>query len=166
MQKRDASLDTSFWAVAVTAGVFTYLFDFFDIHYSAAVAAEIDTNPASGYVFPQAQAFRLCRDRMELSEPDQPWPGMYQTGERYALALARERGWVCLINDAKPYWFGRRNGVTCISVPEFCVMIRAAGLLSSDAVRGYLQRIRRVTSPTLWQLAMTALDLMDRGGAP
>lgn len=61
--------DGNFWAVAVTAGVFTYLFDFFDIHYSAAVAAEIDTNPASGYVFPQAQAFRLCRDRMELSEP-------------------------------------------------------------------------------------------------
>lgn len=48
---------------------------------------------------------------------------MFGTGEAHAIALARERSWILLINDARPLEFAQSLGIECVAVPDFCVLL-------------------------------------------
>jgi len=148
----NASLDTSFWVMACQIGVVPYLFDFFRIHYCQAVASEIvTTDPeVTALIYPQAMLFGVMRDdgRLHLAEPEKPLD-MYGVGEAHAIALARERNWVLLINDSRPLQFAQTLGILCVSVPEFCVLLYTQGKITEAAVLGYLKRLRSTTSPRL-----------------
>jgi predicted nucleic acid-binding protein len=161
----DASLDTSFWNIGSQIGVVPYLFDFFRVHYCQSVANEIvTTNPAeTALVYPQAMLFRLLLEdgRLHPSEPQQPLT-RFGIGEAHAIALAYERRWVLLINDARPLAFASSLGISCISVPAFAVFLAAVGRITGPAARGYLQRLRATTSPALITQAEQVLDELER----
>lgn len=159
----NASLDTSFWNVASRIGIAPYLFDFFDVHYCQAVYNEIiTTDPQeTALVYPQAMLFKVLLEdgRLHQAEPIDPLT-TFGKGEAHALALARERGWVLLINDVRPLLFATSLGVNCISVPAFCVLLSAEGRISLNAARGLLRRLRPITSPRLIEQAERVIDTL------
>ena len=149
---QNASLDTSFWVISSQIGLIPYLFDFFRVHYCQAVADEIiTTDPeTTTLIYPQAMLFRIMRDdgRLTLVEPGKPLH-LYGVGEAHAIALARERDWALLINDSRPLQFAQSIGISCISVPEFCILLYTQGKITEAATLGYLKRLRSTTSPQL-----------------
>lgn len=150
MEKQGAVLDTSFWSAAFSVELLPYLFDFFQVRLPQAVIDEITAvHPQeSTREFPQAALYRVLQDRFTVTEPHAPLR-LFGPGERHAIALAVERSEVLLINDYKPYQFARRLGVRCLSVPEFAVLVFAAGKLSQAAIKLRLARLRYVTSKQL-----------------
>ena len=157
----DASLDTSFWNVAAQIGVVPYLFSFFRVHYSQAVEREIVTTDPdeTPLIYPQAMLFTILKEdgRLHQTEPEKPLH-LYGPGEAHAIALARERSWVLLINDARPLEFAGSLGIQCISVPDFCVLLYSQGKITNAAIRGYLRRLASTTSPALIQQAERVVD--------
>ncbi|MBI3957235.1 MAG: hypothetical protein HY328_00400 [Chloroflexi bacterium] len=162
---QDASLDTSFWVMSSKIGLVPYLFDFFRVHYCQAVADEIiTTDPETTMlIYPQAMLFRVMRDdgRLHLVEPEKPLH-LYGVGEAHAIALARERNWVLLINDSRPLQFAQSIGIFCISVPEFCVLLYTQGKITEAAALGYLKRLRSTTSPRLLNQAEQVVNEFAR----
>jgi predicted nucleic acid-binding protein len=148
----DASLDTSFWNIAAQIGVAPYLFSFFRVHYCQAVEQEIvTTNPReTSLIYPQAQLFNVFKEdgRFYQCEPEKPL-NLYGVGEAYAIAVARERQWVLLINDARPLAFAQSLGISCVSVPDFGVLLYAQGKITYVAAQGYLRRLAATSSLTL-----------------
>jgi predicted nucleic acid-binding protein len=162
---QNASLDTSFWVMASQIGVVPYLFDFFRIHYCQAVASElITTDPEmTTQIYPQAMLFQVMRDdgRLHLAEPENPLH-LFVAGEAHAMALARERSWVLLINDSRPLQFAQTLGILCVSVPEFCVLLYTQGKITEAAAFGYLKRLRSTTSPRLLNRAEQVVNEFTR----
>jgi len=149
MEIQNASLDTSFWAIASQIGIVPYLFDFFRVHFTQAVAAEIVTTDAekTALVYPQAILFQVLREdgRLHQAEPEEPLR-VYGAGEASAIALALERRWILLINDSRPLQFAHSIGLRCVSVPEFCVLLFTQGKITEAAALGYLKRLRPTTT--------------------
>ena len=164
----DASLDTSFWNVAAQVGVAPYLFSFFRVYYCSAVEREIvTTDPGeTSLIYPQAMLFRLLQEdgRLHQAEPEKPL-NLFGMGEACALAVARERAWTLLINDARPLQFARASGINCVAVPDFCVLLYAQRKITHAAVAGYLKRLAPTTSPVLIQQAWWLADVIadERG---
>lgn len=156
MTQLNASLDTSFWNVAAQIGVVPYLFSFFNVYYSQTVEREIVTTDPdeTALIYPQAMLFTVLKEdgRLTQAEP-QKSINLYGAGEAHAIALAHERSWVLLINDARPLAFAESFGIRCVSVPEFCVLLYSQGKITYAAVQGYLRRMSSTTSPGLIQQA-------------
>lgn len=156
----DASLDTSFWNRAAEVGVAPYLFQFFRVHYCTAVKREIiSTDPnETPLIYPQAMLFQVFEEdkRLHQAEPTRPLR-RFGAGEAHAIALAQERNWTLLINDYNPLVFAQSVGIDCMCVPDFCVLLYAAGKITLPAVNGYLKRLSPTTSPVLITLAETTL---------
>lgn len=164
----DASLDSSFWGIAAQVGVVPYLFSFFRVHYCRVVEQEIITTDPdeTPLVYPQAMLFIVLKEdgRLHQAEPEEPLE-LFGAGEAHAIALARERSWVLLINDARPLQFAQSLGIDCVAVPDFCVLLYSQGKITYPAVRGYLRRLVPTTSPTLIQQAEQIVDeIADRRG--
>ncbi len=168
MALRNASLDTSFWNIAAQIGVIPYLFSFFKVHYCRAVEQEVVTTDPdeTPLVYPQAMLFMVLREdgRLHQAEPEEPLE-MFGTGEAHAIALARERSWILLINDARPLEFAQSLGIECVAVPDFCVLLYSQGKITYPAVRGYLRRLAPTTSPGLIHQAEQIVDeIADKRG--
>jgi len=163
--QQDASLDTSFWNIAAQIGVAPYLFDYFIVHYCAAVEQEIvATDPSeTPLIFPQAMLFRVLQEdgRLHQVEPITS-ERIYGLGEARAIALARERSWILLINDFRPLQFAQSLGIQCVSVPGFCVLLYADGKITLPAVSGYLRRLASTTSPQLIRQAEAVVEQIAR----
>ncbi|MCE7987192.1 MAG: hypothetical protein DYG89_38970 [Caldilinea sp. CFX5] len=148
----NASLDTSFWTYASQVGVAPYLFNFFGVHYCQAVRNEIiTTNPKeTTLVYPQAILFMVFEEdgRLQQIEPQKPLT-LFGVGEAHAIALAKERQWVLLTNDARPLFYARSLGITAVSVAGFCVLLYAEGIITLNAVTGFVKRLSVTTSATL-----------------
>lgn len=164
----NASLDTSFWNIAAQIGVIPYLFDFFQVHYCLAIENEIiTTNPnETPLIYPQAMLFKILQEdnRLHHAEPIHPLPN-FGVGEANAIALAREQGWVVLINDYRPLQLAQSLGLRCISVPDFCALLYAEQKITYRAVSGYLRRLAFTTSPQLIQFVEQVIGKIadDRG---
>ncbi len=161
MALQNASLDTSFWNIAAQIGVVPYLFSFFQVHYCRAVEREIITTDPdeTPLVYPQAMLFTVLKEdgRLHQAEPEEPLE-LFGVGEAYAIALARERSWVLLINDTRPLQFAQSLDVKCVAVPDFCVLLYSQGKITYAAVRGYLRRLASTTNPTLIAQAEQIVD--------
>ncbi len=156
MAQLNASLDTSFWNIATQIGIVPYLFSFFHVYYPQVVEREIVTTDPdeTPLVYPQAMLFTVLKEdgRLYQANPEKPL-SLYGSGEAHAIALARERSWVLLINDARPLAFAESLGIQCVSVPDFCVLLYSQGKITYAAIRGYLRRLSPTTSPVLIQRA-------------
>ncbi|MFZ4664705.1 MAG: hypothetical protein ACOYNY_47375 [Caldilineaceae bacterium] len=148
----DASLDTSFWSRAAEIGIAPYLFQFFRVHYCTAIKREIiSTDPdKTTLIYPQAMLFQVFDEdkRLHQAEPVNPLR-RFGIGEAHAIALAQERKWVLLINDNNPLLFARSLGITCISVPAFCLLLYQTKKITFAAFQGYCNRLRSTTSVSL-----------------
>lgn len=148
----DASLDTSFWTYASQVGVAPYLFNFFRVHYCQAVRDEVVTTNQNEttLIYPQAMLFMVFEEdgRLQRIEPQKPLT-LFGVGEAHAIALAKEREWVLLINDARPFYYARSLGIVTISVAGFCVLLYAEGMITLNAVTGFVKRLSTTTSATL-----------------
>lgn len=157
----NASLDTSFWNMAAQIGTVPYLFAYFRIHYCRAVEAEIvTTNPdETSLIYPQTMLFQIMQEdnRLHHIEPKKPLT-QFGIGEANAIALAREQGWVVLINDYRPLQWAQSLGLHCVSVPDFCVFLYAEQKITLRAVSGYLKRLVPTTSPKLIRLSTRIVD--------
>lgn len=160
----DASLDTSFWNRASEVGVAPYLFQYFRIHYCTAVKNEIiSTDPdETPLVYPQAMLFQVFAEdgRFYQAEPVRPLE-RFGAGEAHAIALAQERNWRLLINDYRPLVFAESLGISCVCVPDFCVLLYAMGKITAPAIQGYLRRLSATTSPSLISRAEAMLDQIN-----
>lgn len=159
----DASLDTSFWNIATQIGVVPYLFSYFRVHYCSAVEREIITtdSAATSLIYPQAMLFKLLQEdgRLHWMEPEKPLH-LFGVGEAYAMAVARERSWTLLINDARPLQFAQAAGINCVAVPDFCVLLYAQRRITRAAIEGYLKRLVPTTSPVLIRQAQWFVDVL------
>jgi predicted nucleic acid-binding protein len=164
----DASLDTSFWNIAAQIGVAPYLFAVFRVHYCRAVEREIvTTDPGeTSLIYPQAMLFRVLQEdgRFLQAEPQRPL-NLFGVGEAHAIALAYERFWLLLINDARPLQMALTLGIRCVAVPDFCVLLYSQGRITWPAVQGYLRRLASTTQPALIQRAQRVAKLIadERG---
>ena len=164
----NASLDTSFWNRACEIGVTVYLFSYFKVYSCAEVRKEIiTTDPLNTpLIYPQAMQFKVYEEdgRLHQQEPKSSLH-RFGAGEASAMSLALEHQWILLINDSRPLVFAQTLGVTCISVPEFCVFLFAKGKITYAAVDGYLNRLLSTTSHTLiTQAAQTLAVMIERRG--
>jgi len=164
----NASLDTSFWNIASRIGVVPYLFSFFRVHYCQAVEQEIvTTDPGkTPLVYPQAMLFKVLKEdgRLHRHEPEKPL-ALFGAGEAHAMALARGQSWALLINDARPLTFAQSLGISCVSVPDFCVLLYSQGKITYAALQGYLRRLASTTSPALIEQAIkVAAQIAKRRG--
>jgi predicted nucleic acid-binding protein len=159
----NASSDTSFWNIAAQIGVVPYLFSFFKIFYCDAVEQEIVTTDPNEtpLIYPQAMFFMVLKEdgRFHHVEPNTPLE-MFGTGEAHAIALARERACVLLINDVRPLQYARALGINSVAVPDFCVLLYSQKKITLPAVRGYLRRLSPTTSPDLIQHAEQFVDII------
>jgi predicted nucleic acid-binding protein len=157
----DASLDTSFWNIAAQVGIVPYLFDYFQVHYCQAVEQEIvTTDPQeTSLIYPQAILFRLMKEsgRLHLVEPGQSLK-LFGAGEAFAISLAQERSWVLLLNDYRPLQFALALGLSCITVPDFCLILYLDRKITVQAVKGYINRLRSTTSLKLLREAEAVVD--------
>lgn len=157
----NASLDTSFWNIASQIGVVPYLFGFFHVFYCQAVEQEIITTDPNEtpLIYPQAMLFLVLREdgRLQRQDPS-TLIQLFGVGEANAIALAREQSWVLLINDARLLAFAQSLGITCVSVPDFCVFLYSQQKITLRAIRGYLQRLSHTTAPGLLQKASQIVD--------
>jgi predicted nucleic acid-binding protein len=158
---QNASLDTSFWAIASQIGTAPYLFSLFQVYYCSAVEQEIvTTDPEeTTLVYPQAMLFRVMQEAGKLQQME-PYKHltMFGLGEAHAIALAQEQSWWLLINDYRPLQFAVALGIRCVSVPDFCLLLYARKTITFPAVRGYLRRLAATTSPKLLQEALAAAE--------
>ena len=164
----NASLDTSFWNRACEIGITAYLFSYFKVHYCEAVRREIiTTNPLeTTLIYPQAMQFEVYETdgRFYKQEPKSSLH-RFGAGEASAMSLALENQWLLLINDSRPLVFAQALGISCISVPEFCVLLFAEGKITYAAVNGYLNRLLSTTSYTIITHAAQSLAiLVERKG--
>lgn len=148
----NASLDTSFWTYASQIGVAPYLFTFFQVYYCQAVKNEIITTHPSEttLIYPQAMLFMVFEEdgRLKPIEPQKPL-SIFGVGEAHAIAVAKERQWILLINDGRPLVYARSLGITTVSVPGFCVLLYAKGMITLNAVTGFMKRLSTTTSAAL-----------------
>jgi predicted nucleic acid-binding protein len=142
-----------------------YLFSFFRVHYCPAVEWEIVTTDPdeTPLVYPQAMLFVLLKEagRLHQAKTEKPLD-VFGLGEAHALALAYERSWVLLINDAQPLALAQSLGIACVSVPDFCVLLYSQGKITYPAVRGYLRRLVPTTSPALIRQAELIADEISK----
>ncbi len=158
----DASLDTSFWNRASAIGIAPYLFHFFRVHYCAAVKGEIiTTDPKeTALIYPQAMLFRVFEEDGRLMQTEPSFSmNRFGVGEAFATALAFEKGWPLLINDSRPLQFARTLNISCVCVPDFCVMLFVSGRITLAAAQGYLKRLTPTTAQSLLEQAERMLLL-------
>jgi hypothetical protein len=56
---------------------------------------------------------------------------------------------VLLINDARPLFYARSLGIIAVSVAGFSVLLYAEGMITLNAVTGFVKRLSATTSATL-----------------
>ncbi len=160
---RPASLDTSFWNIAVQTGLVPYLFPYFQVYYCRAVEQEIiTTDPnVTPLIYPQAMLFKLLQEdgRLHQQEPETPLT-KFGLGEAHAIAVAYEQSWILLINDARPLRFAQDMGIHCVAVPDWVIFLYAQRKITLSAAQGYLRRLTATTSPILLAQAEQTIEYL------
>ena len=162
VDKRDAALDASFWINAHRASLVEFLPDYFNLRAPTAVIEEIEyLLPGVVQLTPAGESFRQWRQagRLEIQDPTQAvdW---FDRGENAAIALAREQGYVLLIDDQAPYHLAKARGLKTIGATDFVVLVYADGRLSYDDALSVLASLG--TAEHLKRAAMTAVGLLAR----
>lgn len=134
-------LDASFWINADRSGLTRYLLDYFELSTPPMVADEL-TRSQAPQPRPAQATFVFWRDRGDIRviAPQTSFE-RFDAGENEAIALARERDWALLIDDAAPRHFSRGPlRLRVIDSPAFAVFLYDQGRLSYVEAIGALLR--------------------------
>jgi len=163
MTKQNASLDASFWINAYDAGLARFLPDYFQLFVCSPVDKEI-RYPLEVLGVKEAAGPSLfvewCQSGIIiLQEPQQPvdW---YQAGENTAIALALEREYFLLIDDANPYHLAKSKGLKVIGTTDLAVFLYDQGRLTYTEATAAIEALR--SSKKQKRDAMIALEILAR----
>lgn len=155
---QNASLDTSFWINAYRASIVRYLLSFFRLYAPPVVKQEI-LHPVIefGIESEDAVLFRewVKQRKILIRAPKTSYP-IFRAGESQAIALAKERGYLLLIDDSNPYEAAKQAGIKVVGSPDFVVFLvfkhkvtHADGLSMLDHLRGSVKATIIDTAVTL-----------------
>jgi predicted nucleic acid-binding protein len=159
----DAVLDASFWINAERSGLLGHLHDFFRLWAPPIVVQElIGPFPDVGTSETDVREFGAWVERGDVQvEAPLGSFGAFDAGENQAIALARERGWVLLIDDAQPRHFSRGVlGLTVIDSPAFTVLLYDQGRL--DRAQAIQALNRSQAGQRLRREALVAIEILGR----
>lgn len=126
-------VDASFWINAERSGLVPYLLDYFRLAVPPRVAEELTTLLGQvSYPPPAAVLFAEWHERglIEITPPQGSY-SRFDAGENEAIALARERGWVLLIDNSAPRDYSRGPlRLRVVDSPAFAVFLYDQGRLS------------------------------------
>lgn len=162
MDKRDAALDASFWINSHRAGILDFLPSYFNLFVPSVVVEEIECpSSKTGLLAAAGRLFRTWREtgRLIVQDPAQP-VGQFDPGENAAIALARERSYVLLIDDSTPYHAARSQGLLVAKSPDLVVMLYDHGKLNYEAARSAIHHLR--VDKHLTRSALIALERLVR----
>lgn len=143
--KQIASLDTSLWINAFRCGVSSYLLKYFDIYAAPAIRREI-LRPLTDLeiISRDAELFEeLVKTRkIRVESPKRVQP-IFRGGESQAIALAREKRCLLLIDDSNPYHAAKRLGIPVVGTPDFLVFLFFQKELDSETTLSKLDTLKR-----------------------
>jgi hypothetical protein len=160
-------LETSAWVAACRAEVAANLLDLFRLLVPEGVAGELSAGDPAFPLreYPYATLFRHLLARMTLvpaAEGPAPLP-VFGPGEAAAVALARARGVVLLVNERPAAAYAANLGVAVVTVPTVVVRLHLGGVISRRAAHRKLDLLSAVTTPGYID---DARRLIDQAGLP
>jgi hypothetical protein len=163
MVKQNASLDASFWINAYDADLIRFLPDYFRLFVCRSVAGEI-RYPLDMLGIKEAACPSLfvewCKSGIiTLEDPRKP-VNWYLAGENAAIALAIERGYFLLIDDANPYHFAKAQSLKVVGTADLAVFLYDQGHLTFAETTVAINALR--SSKKQKRDAMTALGILAR----
>ncbi|HEX5415943.1 MAG TPA: hypothetical protein VFZ25_09780 [Chloroflexota bacterium] len=165
--RKPAVLDASFWVNLARSGLLPYLNDYFILHAPPKVVEELSV--LLTVVNPPEPVVRfdewLKAGRVQFTAPQGTF-ARFDAGENEVTALARERGWVLLIDNHEPRDYSRGPlALTVVDSPAFAVFLFDQGRVSEQEAATALARshaARRVVREAL--VLLTELT-RRKGGA-
>ncbi|MGH2460680.1 MAG: hypothetical protein ACRDIY_17640 [Chloroflexota bacterium] len=159
--RQPAVLDASFWVNAMRSGVTAYLTEYFTLIAPPLVSAELAV--LLGYPDPPEAVTRFAEwrsdGRVSVVAPRETF-ARFDVGENEAIALARERSCVLLIDNCEPRDYSRGPlGLRVVDSPAFVVFLYDQGRLDErQATLALAQSLaaRRVVREALVLLATLA----------
>jgi predicted nucleic acid-binding protein len=162
MVKQNASLDASFWINACNADLVWFLPDYFALFVCNAVAQEIryPLDVLNIQATGPSLFVEWCESGTVTLQDPQEAVDWFQRGENAAIALAIERGYFLLMDDANPYHFARSKGLKVVGTADLTVFLYDQGRLSYDQAVTRVKELR--SSEKQKRQAMIALETLAR----
>lgn len=156
-KKQDASVDTSFWINAYRVGVLGHIRKYFTLYVNSEVVREImypidrlGISAEDALIFQEWERQGVIRttDPVRIK-------AKFRLGESLAIDLARERGFVLLIDNGVPFRYAQMRGLEVICTPVFVALLFADGELTAEEAVEKLDRLS----------GLIQNDLLGRGEA-
>jgi len=160
--KQNASLDASFWINVCAGNIVHLVSDYFQL-FTPEVAAQEIRYPitALGVKARTAVLFNewIKSGDIQLQEPAKPvdW---FQSGENAAIALAVERGYFLLIDDANPYHRAKAAGLKVVGSSELAILFYEHGRITYEITVTAIRQTH--ASKKQKRLALTTLETLKR----
>lgn len=158
--KQNASFDASFWINVCAANIEAHITDYFHLFVVDEVAVEV-RYPLDVLHMQSRTAILfnawLAQGKITPQNPKEP-VSWFQSGENAAIALAIEKGYFLLIDDANPYHRAKSAGVAVVGSSDFTVFLYDHGRISYEVATEALRqmqiskKLKRVALMTLAEL--------------
>jgi predicted nucleic acid-binding protein len=142
--KQNASLDASFWINACAAAIVEHLLAYFTLYATNVVIEEIrypldilGIESYSSILFTQW----VHNGMVSVANPESS-VSWYHQGENAAIALAIERNYFLLIDDANPYHHAKAAGLQVVGTAEFIVFLFDKEQLPFDKAVAAIRQLR------------------------
>lgn len=144
---RAATFDSSFWVHAVYLDLVEFLLADFDLICTKAVENELGRDNPTSRQLKQLLAEKRIRRAASRSEKIK----LYGDGERAAINLALERGWLLLIDDWRPYEAAQAVGVEVVnSLAYLTGLYEQKRILLERVIQALAKMTRRGTLRPEW----------------
>lgn len=162
MMKQNASIDASFWINSCRADVAPHVTSYFHLFVPSSVAAEIryPLTVLGMTVYSTSLFDRWVQAGTVVIQDPQATVDWFQTGENDAIALATERNYFLLMDDANPYHRARAAGLQVVGTPEFIVFLFDHGQITYAFAVDAMKQIR--ANKQLKRTASTTLEMLVR----
>lgn len=162
MVKQNASIDASFWINSCRADVALHVTTYFHLFTPSSVAAEIryPLTVLGMAVYSTSLFDRWVQAGTVVIQDPQATVDWFQTGENDAIALATERNYFLLMDDANPYHRARAAGLPVVGTPEFIVLLFDQGQIPYTSAVDAMTQIR--ANKQLKRTASTTLEMLAR----
>lgn len=144
---RAATFDSSFWVHAVYLDLVEFLLADFDLICTKAVENELGRDNPTSRQLKQLLAEKRIRRAASRSEKIK----LYGDGERAAINLALERGWLLLIDDWRPYEAAQAVGVEVVNSLAYLIGLYEQKRITLErALQALAKMTRRGTLRPEW----------------
>jgi predicted nucleic acid-binding protein len=160
--KHNASFDASFWINICACEIVDHVLDYFNLYTTKEVAAEIRYPlRVLGIRSKSVILFNswLEQNLIKLQDPKEP-VSWFQSGENAAIALAIEKKYFLLIDDANPYHRAKSAGLQVVGSPDFTVYLYDQDRINHSAALEALKQMQ--LNKKLRKTAMVALETLKR----